>query len=990
MKFGVPWKVKGIRPEARETAREAARRSGMSVGEWLNSVIIESAVEEGVRPKRRPYESDEDSDDDTVDVLHERIDELTRQLERLAEGTEGRPSSSRRRSSNDDEAENLTEAIARLDRRLDQLIAQGRAAPAETERRGSEAGGPWPSGIDQAIAEITARQQALDADPSAPPSAAPARVPAQNLSGLEQQLRHITTQIEALRQPAGLTEGIAALRGELSQIARTITEAMPRRAIEAVESEVRALAGRLDSSRNSAIDPSALGSVERGLVEVRDALRVLTPAESLVGFHEAVRGLSQKIDILASTSHDPAAFQQLEAAISTLRGILSHVASNEALGQLAGEVRELATKIDQISAFGSTGGGGSDALGTLERRINHIADALEARTQSGGAVPPQLEAVIKGLSDKIERIQLSRGDNMALDHLEDRIVKLVEKLDASGARFSQLEAIERGLADLLLHIEKQGGAPAGAGQAGAHFDGLQRDISRTQTSLEAVHGTLGQVVDRLALIETGMRSEPQPRPVMPPAARLPLSAMRLPETPAVTAPANPPSRAAAAAQAAAAMARANPQAARRVIDPNLPPDHPLEPGSGTSRGRASASPAARIAASEADLGPAKPPVIPDPGGKSNFIAAARRAAQAAASAEPSPSDLRAVVDEGKRAEKSLRKTLAQRVRSLFVGTSVLLIAVGCLRIAAPYLAEQGSSPETRPAKQAEAKSPGKNSPQDTAALKIGPTASPKTPSTTKDAAPEVTGSVQQQAPAWMPQGTPLQPPSGPRPPGGDKLPATMGGSVLRTAAAAGVAAAEYEVGLRYADGRGVPVNYAEAARWLELAAKQGLAPAQFRLGGLYEKGTGVKKDLELARRFYRQAADKGHAKAMHNLAVLYAEGIDGKPDYKAASEWFRKAASYGVTDSQYNLAILFARGIGVQANLAESYRWFALAAANGDSDAAKKRDEVAARLDPKTLGAAKLAAQSFAPEREPDEAVNLKTPPGGWDHAPAAPAKPRR
>ena len=79
-----------------------------------------------------------------------------------------------------------------------------------------------------------------------------------------------------------------------------------------------------------------------------------------------------------------------------------------------------------------------------------------------------------------------------------------------------------------------------------------------------------------------------------------------------------------------------------------------------------------------------------------------------------------------------------------------------------------------------------------------------------------------------------------------------------------------------------------------------------------------------------------------------------------------------------------------RANLAESYRWFALAAANGDSDAAKKRDEVAARLDQQTLAAAKLAAQTFAPEREPDEATNLKAPPGGWDRTPAAPAKPRR
>ena len=176
----------------------------------------------------------------------------------------------------------------------------------------------------------------------------------------------------------------------------------------------------------------------------------------------------------------------------------------------------------------------------------------------------------------------------------------------------------------------------------------------------------------------------------------------------------------------------------------------------------------------------------------------------------------------------------------------------------------------------------------------------------------------------------------------------------------------------------------------ERAADAGFAPAQFRLASLNEKGDGLKKDLQTARRLYLAAAGKGHAKAMHNLAVLYAEGIDGKPDYKAASEWFRKAASYGVTDSQYNLAILYARGIGVQTNLAESYRWFALAAANGDSDAARKRDEVAARLDQQTLAMAKLAVQAFVAEREPDEATNLKAPPGGWDHVPAAPAKPRR
>ena len=101
------------------------------------------------------------------------------------------------------------------------------------------------------------------------------------------------------------------------------------------------------------------------------------------------------------------------------------------------------------------------------------------------------------------------------------------------------------------------------------------------------------------------------------------------------------------------------------------------------------------------------------------------------------------------------------------------------------------------------------------------------------------------------------------------------------------------------------------------------------------------------------------------------------------------AAAHGIADSQYNLAILYARGIGVEQNLTESYKWFALAAANGDADAGKKRDDVAARLDPQTLNAAKLAVQNFTPEKEPDEASNLRVPAGGWDKVAATPVKPR-
>ena len=105
---------------------------------------------------------------------------------------------------------------------------------------------------------------------------------AADLTGLEQQLHHINTQISSLHQP--YENALGALRGDLADIARALTDAMPRRAIEALETEVRALAERVDRTRQAGADGAALGSLERELAEMRDALRSLTPAESLAGF----------------------------------------------------------------------------------------------------------------------------------------------------------------------------------------------------------------------------------------------------------------------------------------------------------------------------------------------------------------------------------------------------------------------------------------------------------------------------------------------------------------------------------------------------------------------------------------------------------------------------------------------------------------------------------------------------------------------------------
>jgi TPR repeat protein len=62
---------------------------------------------------------------------------------------------------------------------------------------------------------------------------------------------------------------------------------------------------------------------------------------------------------------------------------------------------------------------------------------------------------------------------------------------------------------------------------------------------------------------------------------------------------------------------------------------------------------------------------------------------------------------------------------------------------------------------------------------------------------------------------------------------------FRLAAQQGDAYAQFNLGIMYSKGHGVPQNYAKALKWYKLAAKQGDAWAQISLGNMYSKGQGV-------------------------------------------------------------------------------------------------------------------------------------------------------
>ena len=76
----------------------------------------------------------------------------------------------------------------------------------------------------------------------------------------------------------------------------------------------------------------------------------------------------------------------------------------------------------------------------------------------------------------------------------------------------------------------------------------------------------------------------------------------------------------------------------------------------------------------------------------------------------------------------------------------------------------------------------------------------------------------------------------------------------------GSAAAQYNLGLMYANGRGVSQDYKTAVNWYKLAAEQGDAYGQYILRAMYVLGAGVIQDNVYAHMWGNIAASNGNEK----------------------------------------------------------------------------------------------------------------------------------
>jgi hypothetical protein len=239
--------------------------------------------------------------------------------------------------------------------------------------------------------------------------------------------------------------------------------------------------------------------------------------------------------------------------------------------------------------------------------------------------------------------------------------------------------------------------------------------------------------------------------------------------------------------------------------------------------------------------------------------------------------------------------------------------------------------------------------------------------------------AQTQAPNPTPGNAPAPPPI--------QAPLTVG--QLKQEAEKGDAGAQFELGVRYHEGRGVSQSYVEALRWFLMAANQNLPDAEFNVGVMYEKGRGVQPDYQEAGLWYRKAAALEYAPALYNLGVMYDKARGVALDYGQAMQWYRKAAVQNYAPALYNIGLLYYYGQGIPQNYVQAYLWVSLAINAPPDDPQKPisadqqkfsemRKQIAAKMTPEQIAEGdRLAAAGVPPlsaEPAPNPASNVLSP----------------
>ncbi len=812
---------------------------------------------------------------------------------------------------------------------------------------------------------------------------------------LEGAVRDLTDRVALLRREGERELLLAPLEVMAAELRASLKTYDPQATVAGLQRGISALSGRVEALADLAINPERFDCIQRQTEEVRDLLAAaVSRSAPLERLERRIGELADRIEVLGASPAPQLESVQMAASLADLRSEIERSTPLSVLIQIERRLEHIAARLDDETVVPAQEGN-PHALEDLAQRIDDALQSLNASFQAK-VETGALELSLKEISAKLE--------NPSFEALIALVRNLTEKLDSGGHKDREVDrmAIEPKLAEIVskldrLHHQDLGFDLRSIGRLLQSLD-AKLDAGRNRLFDDEAVGQIAEAVAQRVEKEFSFRLEAQGLAEQITSIRdrverlsglegiqelLRMLSAQLASLGGEFASENeeqaPPSAdrmrstgsstfAVRAIEALETIELSSPVGVRSV-EPALPANEDLsplpaggdvllEPGAGAPNRIREAREGMR------DVGAKTNPSI------SIHIAAARRAAHSALAEgighEAPAAD--PAVGRGIERAKSLYSNHKRSVLLVATVATIALAAVRFVGLHAPVVQKSDLNGHQTKTAMVDGSSRGQGNyvPTPATAPKVDPTptasieppaAVAKANSSSGIAGSEISASISAALP-----------------------------TSLRDAVVAERPSAEYELAQRLFEGRGVPQDQHAAAVWFERAASSGLAPAQFRLATLYSKGVGVSRDSAAAKRWYVKAAEAGNVRAAHNLAVIYAEPVGEPPDYVEAAKWFRKAAEFGVRDSQFNLAVLYARGLGVDQDLRQSWIWFSLAAAQGDADAAKKRDELAAKMAPDVLAAAASDLAKFAVAKSDPVANEVAAPPGGWDEKSGVPA----
>ena len=954
MKPGIPWSVKGIEPEAREAAKLAARKAGLTLGEWLNSVIFDQSAHNVAEladsqprekfvssvpppsepprldnPPRQPSQKAERRDDGAL-----RLHDIAQQLADLAqrERHSAPPPAPERAHADHEEFERIVERIDENERQTVEALTAVNDRLSLLGRQIAQLGRPAGLERPEDVPGYSALESAI-------------RSVVEHIEVSEKRtrdsLRSMQDRLADVSERRGAPSGedllraapvLSGLESRLADMVNRIqrSEGLMTERVESVRSTAQQMANQAQASAVTALRGELREVETRMLASLKEAQAAAANVPSLVATE--IARLHGDMAGLARRLDDVKAGAASDRDMQSLRAAIEQISARVAQEP---DLRPLAD-MDR-------------RLGDINRRLEQAAAASRDEPQVGA-----LEQRIAELDHRLAEAIRLQDDQQALGRLEDSIAAVSARVEQTEAQLGHLETMEHAIRRLYDSLEQTRVSVGEAAEAAASR-ALERyqppqNLAGPSLELQALEDGLSAIRESVGASER--RHQDTFEAVHETLAEIVEKISEL------------ESAARAAPVQAAAPATVSPQ-----------PEPPVE-----------AQAAAPAPVTTDDTGVQAPPL-----GGDDYIAAARRAAQAAATrpsalraeyavltqpaAEQKPSKLSFLqrlrgrrVDTAPKAEPAAQANApAGARRTLILAGFVVLVAAAALftyrTFSAPPTAVQQSGRIEVPVRPAVVASvpaipviPDVAPPPAVAASKGGLLVTPPDPM--------VTGSLPPQPLAKAnpdPVATKLEMP-----------PPESGTEALRSAAANGDPSAQFIIAGRYLDGQGLPQDFTKALTWYEQAATRGLPPAQYRLATLYELGKGTDADPQKALAWYERAALGGNVKAMHNAAVLLAGDKAGPTDYDRAFRWFKAAAERGFADSQFNLAILYERGLGTPPNVEEAYIWYSLSAKHGDPDSGQRAATLAKGMPGADLKAANIRLATWTPTPS-DDSANVVT-----------------